>query len=400
MAAGIFALGIILSSCEEESLYPAGDTVVIGTQTWTTINLAVDTFRNGDPIPEVSSEADWVAAAREEKPAWCYYGNDPHNGQLYGRLYNYFAIVDPRGLAPEGWHVSSDSDWNILIDYLGGAFAASGKLKSRRLWAEQGGNNDSGFSALPGSFRHPQGAFVSGPNGPGYASAFWARSGRYILLQSAAVGYSSDPFVGGSLGAYVRLVKTSSAPSVIWIGDQLWGDANLDVDTFRNGEPIPHAPTVTAWATAANERQPAWCYYGNDPDNGRLYGRLYNWYAVTDPRGLAPQGMHIPDVSEWNALAQYLLDNGLDGGALKSIGGWDAPHAGADNFTGFTALPGQMRFAEGFFYEGPQLALFWSTEAINAENASARGLHGQVNNFSVFSHLMGAGLSVRYIANN
>jgi len=92
-------------------------TVKIGTQTWMAENLNVSTFRNGDPIPEAKTNEEWDRAGANKQPAWCYYNNDPRNGAKYGKLYNWFAINDPRGLAPEGWHVSNLDDWNILDLY-------------------------------------------------------------------------------------------------------------------------------------------------------------------------------------------------------------------------------------------------------------------------------------------
>jgi len=80
-------------------------TVNIGTQTWMAKNLNVSIFANGDPIPEVKTNEEWKKAAEEKKPAWCYYENDPANGAIYGKLYNWYAVSDPRGLAPKGWHI-------------------------------------------------------------------------------------------------------------------------------------------------------------------------------------------------------------------------------------------------------------------------------------------------------
>lgn len=82
-------------------------TVKIGNQEWVIENLNVDCFRNGDAIPEVKSHKEWIIAGREEKPAWCYYDNDLANGERYGKLYNWFAVMDPRVLSPEGFHIPS-----------------------------------------------------------------------------------------------------------------------------------------------------------------------------------------------------------------------------------------------------------------------------------------------------
>ena len=88
--------------------------VEIGTQTWMTTNLNESTFRNGDVISEAKTKEEWENARKDGKPAWCYYNNDPKIGAIYGKLYNWFAVNDPRGLAPEGWHVSNLDDWNNL----------------------------------------------------------------------------------------------------------------------------------------------------------------------------------------------------------------------------------------------------------------------------------------------
>jgi uncharacterized protein (TIGR02145 family) len=142
----------------KKSEYPG--TVRIGTQAWAVANLNVSTFRNGDTIPEAKTNKEWVAAGESGKPAWCYYNNDPKIGQIYGKLYNWFAVNDPRGLAPDGWTLPSDADWARLINYLGGPGPAGGKLKSTSRWNEgSNGTNESGFTAFPGGYRVENGTF-------------------------------------------------------------------------------------------------------------------------------------------------------------------------------------------------------------------------------------------------
>lgn len=138
----------------------ASKEVTIGKQVWMTQNLNVDKFRNGDPIPEAKTEEEWQKAGKNGKPAWCYYNNNPDNGDRYGKLYNWYAVNDPRGLAPEGWKIPSDEDWSRLIDFLGGESVAGTKMKSYDFWAGSGnGTNESGFSGLPGGSRNYKGAF-------------------------------------------------------------------------------------------------------------------------------------------------------------------------------------------------------------------------------------------------
>ena len=133
-------------------------TITIGTQVWMTKNLDVATFRNGDPIPQAKTDEEWEKAGENQQPAWCYYDNDPANGAKYGKLYNWYAVNDSRGLAPVGYHIPSDAEWTILTDFLGGEKVAGTKMKSTDFWADYEGNsgngtNESGFSGLPGGYR-------------------------------------------------------------------------------------------------------------------------------------------------------------------------------------------------------------------------------------------------------
>ena len=134
--------------------------VKIGKQVWTTENLNISKFQNGDPIPEVQSLTEWVKAGKEHTPAWCYYNNDPVNGKKYGRLYNWYAVTDKRGFAPKGWHMPTDAEWDTLYHCIGGQQEAGGKMKTNTGWENNGnGNNSSGFSALPAGIRYSEGNF-------------------------------------------------------------------------------------------------------------------------------------------------------------------------------------------------------------------------------------------------
>jgi uncharacterized protein (TIGR02145 family) len=135
--------------------------VKIGTQVWATKNLNVSRYRNGDRIPQVKSRAKWAALTTG---AWCWYNNDSTIGAIYGKLYNWYAVHDPRGLAPTGWHIPSDSEWLTLEVFLGGYVVAGGKMKSTGtikagtgLWRTPNtdANNSSGFTGLPGGLRRP-----------------------------------------------------------------------------------------------------------------------------------------------------------------------------------------------------------------------------------------------------
>ena len=144
---------------------------------------------------------------------------------------------------------------------------------------------------------------------------------RKILLGFIAVGLLTFVGCGTSKteGSVVIDVDGNIYKSVI-IGKQEWMSQNLNVDI------IPEAKTEEEWEKAGEEKRPAWCYYDNDISNGEKYGKLYNCYAVSDPRGLAPKVWHVPTYDELNALTDYLEANGYDGTegkALKSTSGWN-----------------------------------------------------------------------------
>ena len=147
---GILFLSLMLTFCGNSG---SNGTIIIGTQTWATKNLDVNTFSNGDPIPEAKTREEWWQFGEEQKAAWCYYENDQANRKKYGKLYNWYAVNDPRGLAPKGWHVPSDAEWTSLTGNLGED--AGIQMKSTSGWSDNGnGTNISGFTALPGGYRN------------------------------------------------------------------------------------------------------------------------------------------------------------------------------------------------------------------------------------------------------
>jgi len=171
--------------------------VTIGTQIWAVANLNVSTFHNGDTIPEAATNEAWVSAGQAGKPAWCYYNNDPANGKKYGKLYNWYAVNDPRGLAPDGWVISSNDDWAKLAYYLGGQKVAGTKLKSITGWKDgDNGNNESGFTGLPGGYRIENGIFANiGSNGIWWSSTesnSLTAFDHYLVL-SSSLGRSNSP---------------------------------------------------------------------------------------------------------------------------------------------------------------------------------------------------------------
>jgi uncharacterized protein (TIGR02145 family) len=151
---------LVTSSLVLINTFSYAQNVTVGTQVWMVQNLNVDKFRNGDPITEAKTDAEWEAAGKNGKPAWCYINNDSTNGGKYGKLYNWYAVNDPRGLAPKGWHIPTDNEWLTLTEYLGGEQKAGAKMKSKTGWPDhvnvtKNTNiiNKSGFSGLPFGYR-------------------------------------------------------------------------------------------------------------------------------------------------------------------------------------------------------------------------------------------------------
>ena len=149
----------------------------------------------------------------------------------------------------------------------------------------------------------------------------------------------------------------------ILIGNQIWMTKNLNVSRYRNGDIIPQVQNASQWAMI---NYGAWCYYQNNSANGPIYGKLYNLGAIKDPRGLAPQGWHIPNNDEWTTL--FLTLGGFSGvnsgGQLKSTTLWDTPNTGANNSSSFTALPGGKREGNaGIFMDIGQQGNWWSSSS-------------------------------------
>lgn len=134
-------------------------TIEIGNLIWMKENLNVSHFKNGDVIPEARSAGEWIKLGEEGKPAYCLMENDTANGVKFGRLYNWYAVNDPRGLAPRGWHLASDDEWTAMINLLGGGVLAALKMRTTGLGEATNQDDTYGFSGLPGGCRNNFGAF-------------------------------------------------------------------------------------------------------------------------------------------------------------------------------------------------------------------------------------------------
>ena len=180
------------------------------------------------------------------------------------------------------------------------------------------------------------------------------------------------------------------------IGNQEWVRKNLNTDRYANGDLIPEVTDPTAWG---NLTTGAWCYYNNDPANGSIYGKIYNWYAVTDPKGLAPVGYHIPTDAEWTILTDLLGGETIAGGKMKERGTehWNSPNISATNSSKFTGFAGGLRYVDGAFYDIGSYGSWWSYTEYGTLFAWGRSLYSNYGYVSRGVSNKTVGFSVRLI---
>jgi uncharacterized protein (TIGR02145 family) len=194
----------------------------------------------------------------------------------------------------------------------------------------------------------------------------------------------------------------------IKIGNQVWMAENLKTTKYRNGENIPFVSGKDPWASRAVPKLPAYCNSGDDPGTVAVYGRLYNWHAVNDRRGLAPAGWHIPSEGEWSTLINYLGGKSVAGRKMKEAGTahWPATSDTADNSSGFTALYISNRRYDGSFWlitVTTASAYWWTSTEAEPGNTmpDAKSIYASVFFKSPLASISGeiqnAGLSVRCV---
>jgi len=350
-------------------------TVKIGTQTWMAENLNYNA-----------------------KGSKCY-DNKSANCDKYGRLYSW---ETSKSVCPAGWHLPSDAEWTLMIDFVGGKKIAGTKLKAKSGWNEiyyenqknESGNGEDkfGFSALPGGHGNSDGTFhsfgVSGFGGEGiWWSAtdinndVWPRSmynrsdyvdrdddfdKPYLLsvrcVQDNAESEAEAAKVKAEIAAKAAELKANSGTftdardkkiyKTIKIGSQIWMAENLNYNA-KDGK----------------------CY-DNKESNCKEYGRLYNWETAMS---VCPSGWHLPSNKEWDKLMRYADGtNGTDspynsptaGKYLKATNGWTDEEVrgnGVDKF-GFSALPGGDGNPDGYFYSIGKNGDWWSSSSEHNSN--------------------------------
>jgi len=193
---------------------------------------------------------------------------------------------------------------------------------------------------------------------------------RAYATNSVGTAYGNEVSFNTSSGIIVTDIDGNDYQTVI-ICDQTWIMSNLNVSRYKDGTEIPQVTDPTEWK---NMTTGAWCYYENDTENGKVYGKLYNWYAVHDSKGLAPEGYHIPSLNEWETLVACLGGESVAGGKMKEQGlsHWNSPNTGANNSSGFNGLPGGSRYLYEVYIFGEiqQSGGWWSSTESNSDQAT------------------------------
>lgn len=214
----------------------------------------------------------------------------------------------------------------------------------------------------------------------------------------------------------IKIIQAQSVTDIdgnvyqtITIGNQVWLKENLKTKHYRNGDIVPMITDSISWST---QTQGARCYFNNDSVNyAATYGALYNWFTVSDPRGICPQGWHVPTDAEWNTLSKF-LDNTIDtnssgyagtdiGGKLKESGTnhWITPNSGATNSSGFTGLPGGFRDYQGRYpdFTLGYIGYFWTASSYDTAFARDRNLNAFVAQISRSEDMKVRGQSIRCV---
>jgi uncharacterized protein (TIGR02145 family) len=221
---------------------------------------------------------------------------------------------------------------------------------------------------------------------------------KKLMLFFASIMVAGSMSAQPDMEAAVRDIDGNTY-NTVKIGTQVWMKENLKTTRYQNGDPIVFVTDSMAWS---NAQAGAYCNYRNDPGIAQTYGRMYNYYTVTDKRGLCPQGWHVPSDDEWQILCDYLGGNMIAGGKLKEAGTahWSGPNEGATNESGFTALPAGRQYHHEFWFLGEYTNMWSTTEYLTDYDTDVvwcRYLSFSLEQFCRFTYKKHYGLSVRCI---
>ena len=417
--------------------------VAIGDQCWFAESLKTTSLLNGDSMIMAGSFETGL-------PAWFAYNNDLEFGQARGLWYTGHAVVSERGLCPVGWRVPTDSDFMELEGLLGmpesvqqqtswrgtsEAYALKATSSDPIPW---NGTNTSGFNGVSTG---DNSLILWASDGIGYDNFYRAiesGGGLFRDVHNQADSHSvrcvrnaeDDPCwdpdadgvcaadeVSGCLDpnawnynpeATANNFQCTDGPPecgdvssidyyghtypVVAIGDQCWFAENLRTEHYANGDAIPGELSNGEWS---NTTEGAQAVYNTDASNLADYGRLYNWYAVDDGRGLCPTGWHVPTDGEYTELTDFLGGSSIAGTQMKSSPS-DNPAWDGTNTSGFSALAGGTRNSNGNFLNEGLNGDFWSSSPFGA-NAWLRRLNSGNAEVYRYNGEQRAGFSVRCV---
>jgi len=197
---------------------------------------------------------------------------------------------------------------------------------------------------------------------------------------------------------FVVLDIDGNSYKTVKIGNQTWMAENLKTTKFNDGTSIPNVTDATQWSELTTA---AWCNYNNSDSLGKIYGKLYNWYAVSpttnDNKNVCPTGWHVPTDAEWTVLTDYLGGASVAGGKMKEVGttSWKSPNTEATNTSLFSALPGGYRSSIGDYYDIGFGGNWWSSSEYNTGTAWNRHLNNGTGIAYRDGNDKGDGFSVR-----
>lgn len=184
--------------------------------------------------------------------------------------------------------------------------------------------------------------------------------------------------------------------NTVKIGKQTWMKENLKTTKFNDGTPIQLVSDGSAWTKTIT---PSFCWYNNEPQSYKdLYGALYNGFAASSSK-LCPKLWHVPNDAEWNAVSRFLGGDNIAGGKLKESGYdyWVSPNTAADNTTGFSALPGGLRYNDGVFHDFGFSAYFWTSEVVTPGRLWFRYMDYEYSDLFRFNNVVNIGFSIRCV---
>ncbi len=346
-------------------------------------------FSNGEPIPEAKTASEWEQLSMSNQPVFM---KKLVNGTEY-YFYNWYAVSDIRGIVIENWMIPCQNEiiiWNayspieiVPIGIVSEQGAFTKVTDQQYFWTN---------SEYPNKSKRESAVSVSISNitiGETELKQAYKQEGFLVLViesekmksitKSVAQSILNNNISSPIASQPTKIEKESdtnkrktkvidSNNKTVSIGSQIWMPENLNVDRFRNGDLIPEAKTATDWELAGKNNQPAWCYYDNDPANGEKYGKLYNWFAVNDSRGLAPAGWKIPKDYDWSILINFIGGAEVVGEILKASNEW--VKGTFNNAFGFSALPAGIRDYDGYFKYVGLNCDFWTSDTNNSDACS------------------------------